>query len=464
MKEIKKERVEFIAERFNIFEDVEVKVKELTDLGFTNELITDDEGIILAIKSVLVNDINKKRKIILSFSFDLFSYMISVDPTIKKIYLQWMLITSTRLLKSDNLDIFNRGLRLLIEDLPLAGDYLAVFEENKKKKIFNEINTINERLKHISDLSDINKYFDLSELYDAIDPFIVKDVSVLEKDMQRYVKLNQARILCKDRHYTVYIPLTLSSSIIFSNYASWCTTRKGNTNFKNYRTNYKKPNNKESDIYIIINNKLFTDESEEIYQIHFETNQIKDRLNSNNVKINHVLEKSEVIKKHIKDEIINLFKMNTTNKFYVKYLFEFGFSGSLIDLLDESTPTIKFMDTFVEKLDSLSKFKNLSNLILINTKTKSLNEDIGELPELEMISVAENELTRLPESLCDLKKLIFLNIKKNNIDNLPKNIYKLDKSNGGSLISLSLDRELVNNEGLTKIKGLLPNVILNYDK
>jgi hypothetical protein len=57
-----------------------------------------------------------------------------------------------------------------------------------------------------------------------------------------------------------------------------------------------KPNGKLSDIYIIINNDFFTGKSDEIYQIHFESGQIKDRLNSNVSILNSVIEKVRVLK------------------------------------------------------------------------------------------------------------------------------------------------------------------------
>jgi hypothetical protein len=76
--------------------------------------------------------------------------------------------------------------------------------------------------------------------------------------------------------------------------ANWCTSKEETVCLIMLK---KKPNGKLSDIYIIINNDFFTGKSDEIYQIHFESGQIKDRLNSGNVSIlNSVIEKVRVLK------------------------------------------------------------------------------------------------------------------------------------------------------------------------
>ena len=55
-----------------------------------------------------------------------------------------------------------------------------------------------------------------------------------------------------------------------------------------------------------------------------------------------------------------------------------------------------------------------------------------------------------------LKNLEFLNIKGNKIITIPNDISKLDKSNGGSLYRIAVNREDIGDENYNKLKELLP--------
>lgn len=465
MKEKKSiDRVTFIAELFNVFEDLEEEINKLEKEGFENEVISKSDGSTIGILSTKTRP-NGKITYNISIFIDVFTEMISADPTSKKLYVQWMLTTLSRYIKNTGDDeAMIRGIRLVEEDLPLAGDYLKVFEENKKKKDFVLVNKKNSILSSVVDLTDINQYKDLSQLYEAVDPFIIKDVSELEKKMGRYVKMGQAEIVVKDRSFTIYLPKTVSASTIFSNYANWCTSRKGNSNFNTYTTNYKRPNGKNSDLIIIINNKVFTEESDEMYQIHFETNQIKDKSNSSNVSItNNVIMKSDAVKEYLRSILVeNLIDGNgKKGGNYLKFLISFGFSAELFNTINKNTPTIKFIDGVIEKVPSLSNFSNLTQLILVNTKLNEIDKSIGDSSTLEMISLPNNLLKELPESISKLKNLLYLNVKGNKGIKLPKNISELDSSNGGSLILMTIDKDDLSEDELRELKLALPNTRFN---
>ena len=137
-----------------------------------------------------------------------------------------------------------------------ANVYLILFEDNKRKRKFKELCESSYSLKHVSDPTNINQYKSLSQLFDAVDPFIEREPSAVERTMNKFVDSGQALIPVKDRKFTLYIPKTTAASVIFSKFANWCTAREGNGMFNSYTQNNKKPNGKNSDIYIIINNKF----------------------------------------------------------------------------------------------------------------------------------------------------------------------------------------------------------------
>jgi Leucine-rich repeat (LRR) protein len=246
---------------------------------------------------------------------------------------------------------------------------------------------------------------------------------------------------------------------VFSKYANWCTAREGNGMFKNYTENYKTPDNKFSKLYVIINNKFFDGESDEIFQIHFETNQLKDRKNGQNVSIfENVISESEGVANFFKEELTKYAKMKKTIKqnSYLDYLLKFGFAETLFELLEEDTPIIKFMDREIPMIPNVSKFKNLDQIIITGAKLKELHPSIGDLEKLCLLVLTNNNLTALPAEIGKLKSLEFLNIKGNGIKSIPNEISKLDKTNGGSLYRIVVDEKTIGVENYNKLKTLLP--------
>jgi len=121
-----------------------------------------------------------------------------------------------------------------------------LFEDNKRKKKFRDLCKGSYTLLHVEDPTNINQYKSLSMLFDAVDPFIEKEPSAVERTMQKFVDSGQAEIPIKDRKFTVYIPKTTAANVVFANFASWCTAREGNGMYNSYTTGHKKPNGKNS--------------------------------------------------------------------------------------------------------------------------------------------------------------------------------------------------------------------------
>jgi hypothetical protein len=453
------DRLVFLAETFDVFDcssdEVEKKIADLIKEKYDVQTIHYEEKIIALVSS----RVNDKDRIIkkVSVCMEVFSDMISADPTNNKIYVQWMLNMFSRFMKDVKSQSY--GIRLVGEDLPQAEMYLTIFEDNKRKKKFKDLCLGSYSLKGVLDPTDINQYKSLSQLFDAVDPFIEKDPSVIERTIMKYVEMGKALIPVKDRKFTVYIPLTTEASVVFAKYANWCTAREGNGMFKNYTENYKTPDNKHSKLYVIINNKFFDGESDEIFQVHFESNQLKDRKNSQNVSIfENVISESEGVSNFFKEELTKYAKMKKTIKqnSYLDYLLRFGFAETLFELLEEDTPIIKFMNREVPMVPNVSKFKNLDQFIITGAKLKELHPSIGDLEKLCLLVLADNNLTALPAEIGKLKSLEFLNIKGNGIKIIPNEISKLDKTNGGSLYRIVVDKDTIGVENYNKLKELLP--------
>ena len=371
----------------------------------------------------------------------------------------------TRFIKSGEHADISAAIRFVSEDLPQANAYLMLFEGNKRKQKFIELCKSSYSLKHVTDPTNINQYKSLAQLFDAVDPFIERQPSAVERTLYKFVDAGQAVIPVKDRKFTLYIPKTTAASVVFDKFANWCTAREGNGMFNSYTQNHKKPNGKNSDIYIIINNKFFEGKSKEIYQIHFETNQLKDSRNGQNVSIfENVIAESEGISNFFYEELMTMAKHHSKgleNNRYLDYLIQFGFAESLFELLDENTPSIRFMTREIPRLPDISKFKSLDQLIITNAKMVELHPSIGKLTNLEMLVLTENRIKELPKEIGALKNLQFLNLIGNPIKEIPAEITYLDKSNGGSLHRVGVREEDIGVENYRKLRELLPTTFLS---
>jgi hypothetical protein len=472
------ERLIFLAKQFDVFTDeeaVEMEEKAFAtkrDSTIHYEFIRGLEKDIIAIKTIVLED-KRKPTVKVSVGAKIFANMIMADPTEQKANLQWMLNTFKRLIKDERIA---DAVRFSEEDLQVAKEYLTLFEKNKRKNKFVEWCKKTEHrkwLNHNKDVdkaewdvlnynpSDINQYRSLSQLFDAIDPFMEREPSNLERAMDSFVNIGQALIPYRDRKWTIYIPLTTDANCVMGNFAGWCTTRANNSMFNSYTTGNKKPNGKNSNIYVIINNKLFTGESQECYQIHFETKQIKDRTNGANINIYEpVLSTSEGVSEFFHLELDTMARQmkSIDNNIYLDFLIQFGFTESLFDFLDAKIPVLKLQNRVVPKLPDISKFKNLDSLLLMKLDMHELHPSIGSLTKLELLSISGNKIKSLPKEIGNLKNLDFMNLKGNPIENIPDEIAELDKSRGGSLYRISVSAKDIGEANYKKLKKLLPSV------
>jgi hypothetical protein len=467
------DRLAFLAKEFDVFEcdlgeeSLNAKIAELVKDGFESVMIKTNSDIVIGILS---KKRNKKERTLkrVSISSDVFVSIIAADPTENKMCVQWMLTIFSRLIKEEKAVSVSSAVRFVEEDMPQASIYLSLFEDNKRKKKFIELCKGSYILKHVGDPTNINQYKSLSQLFDAVDPFIEKEPSALERTLAKYIITGQAECPVRDRKFTLYIPKTTSASVVFKSFTSWCTAREGNSMFNSYTADYKKPNGKNSDIYIIIDNKFFTGESKELYQIHFETDQIKDRSNSQVKIFENVIAQSEGLSNFFYEELMGMaksFKKGIDNNKYLNFLIQFGFTESLFELYDEKTPTLVFMDREIPKLPDMSKFKELDELVICNGQMVEVHPSIGKLTKLNMVVFPNNKLKSIPREIGALKNMIYLNLVGNPLKDIPSDLSYLDKSNGGSLERISVkDKNGVyemGDENYQKLKKLLPTTIID---
>jgi Leucine-rich repeat (LRR) protein len=458
-------RLQFLKHRFNIFD------------SFDNELTNDDSITLIKnysseiISFIKKNEIKKIRKDgsekikikkTIHISNALFKTMVDSDPSNKKVYTQWMLTVFNRLLNDNS--THSDAIRFVEEDLPLASEYLFIFEQNKRKKLFKKINSYT--LKNISDVTNINQYKSLSQLYDAVDPFIERDSSNLEKMINNFANLGEAEILVNDRNFLVIMPKTLAVNVLFDKFTSWCTSKPNNGMFKHYTQskNYLKPDGSNSEIYIVIDKRFLKfNELEDnfLYQIHFESGQVKNRKQNNKSDFyNDVLVKSEGVSNLIYEKLMELSALigSSNNNLYLDYLIKFGWSDALFDLMQDYTPYIRVFGTRVKRLPDLTRFKNLLSLIITKSGLIELDSSIGNCKNLNEIILRDNKLTELPSEISNLKNLVFLNILGNKLTKIPDSIKYLDKTNGGKLHRMCVDKKDIGDENYNKLRQLLPSV------
>ena len=473
-------RVEYLAENFGVFEnnthevinsEVDRILKTFKNPTEVTEINNSEDNSIIALlltervikyKSDGESFYKDRKTVVVGYS--VFKSMLDSDPTSKKKYTQWMLNNFTRLIKDES--TITEGIRFVVEDLPLAMEYLTIFEQNKKKKIFKELNLESYALKGVvDDPTNINQYKSLSTLYDAVDPFIERDSSEMEKLIKSYVDAGMAELVVKDRKFSVIIPRDVKFCIIFDKFVSWCTSSPGNGMFSNYTTgkSYNRPNGKNSDIYIIIDHRFFNGELKDnyLYQIHFESNQVKNRKQNDNSNFYFdILNNSVAVSNYFNEVLTDLAKQvgKVDNNKYIDYLVKFGWTESLFEMMDDFTPIIKFIGKELPRIPDVSKFTELHTFIVAKSKLKNIDPSIGKLKTLKELLLPDNNITSLPKEIGGLKNMIMLNLLGNKITNIPDEIKYLDKTNGGSLYRLSVSRDDIGEANYRKLRKLLPSV------
>jgi len=470
------ERIAFLAEKFNVFTNDEYKgliEKDGVITVYGNEI--DREVIALyTVKmydngDLKVDDHNNTISNWIGIHENVFINMVQSDPTVNKIYVQWMLSVFTNYLKKGQ-RIFAK--RFACEDLPQAKEYLELFDANKYKKAFKRICSANFAFNNITDPSNINQYKNLSQLFDAVDPYIERDVSNLERGLVRFVKSGEAEIPFKDRNFTVYTPFTKEASAVLSSFTSWCTSKLSYSNHEGY-TNQKTPMGTKSKLYVIFDNNFFLPEedpnhSDGLWQLHVESGQLQNKSNSSEPNfVGKVLDKSEGISEYFYDLLIKMARMggdNISKNVYASRLINFGFSDILFEIIGKDVDKIQFQNQNLRKIPDMTKFKNLSSLYLYNVKLEELHDSVSKLKKLNTLSLPNNKLKTIPRGVCYLKNLTSINLVGNNIESLPDELGKLDRKNGGGLIRIAFGKKEVSKEILAKARRLLPTTeIVEFD-
>jgi Leucine-rich repeat (LRR) protein len=471
---IENSRIDFLKNQFGFISNEEWEQLSKKDLSKVKskksddptkkqkiEPLLDDEGNLLALvlvqESVYENpetgkkEVNKKFKLRVSES--VFDNVINADPTDKKIYVQWLLKTFTNLIKENEID---EAIRFVDEDLPQANDYLKTFDQVKNTKLFTQTSENNPNLPN--NPTDINQYTNLSQLYAAVDPFIEKEMGQLESDIVKYVKASRAKLLYQDSNWMVYQPLDRDANCVMTSYAEWCTARPGNSMFDSYTKNNKEPDGSNSKIYVIINKDVLKGTSREVYQIHFESNQFKDRTNGHNVDFYSFFSKHPKLADFFKKILTPLAKQSggnlKTNK-YVTKLMEMGEVDDIFDYIDPNSKTLNLSDIKLPKLpNKLGMFKNVEELYLNNCGLQELPDSIGEMTNLQILLLKNNNIKTLPESIGNLKNLGIINLQGTEIKKFPKSFEKLSADEGGSLFRVTFTPGMLSDEELIRLKSM----------
>ena len=351
---------------------------------------------------------NKKGKVSIKVTEEVFDNIVDSDPTNNKSFVQWMLGVFSRHLKDGDTD---QAVRFLSEDLPEANEYLEVFERVRKKKVFKT--GAPNRPNAPDNVTDINQYKDLAHLYSIVSPFIGADeededdgVSPIWKKMKKYIDLGHARLAYRDNDVLVYIPDTIESSCDpLGNLASWCTRREGNSYFKSYREENKKPDGSNSDLYVVIPKEVF--EGDDVggrfpLQFHFETGQLHDKNNSSiENDFNNLMSNYSGAKEFFKRELGVLATgdieqgSGLMDSRYLKYLNKFG--GKAKDVMTDAT--------YKKGVESIRKLASEQTGQLQNNKyLKWLMENTDGVqitdyldPSVEVLDFSNMELTELPD-------------------------------------------------------------------
>lgn len=480
-------RLSFLAEKFQVFDESDLKeltnLKNMSDKDYSKQIDSDNiesnkfvrrpeiefigtKKKIIAIKiSEYIGLAKKEFKTTIKVADFVFADMVESDPTEQKIYLQWMLNVFYTSIKAG---LFSEAKNLALEDLQRANEYLILFDANKRKAKFKSFCNKTAGLKHITTPSDINQFKNLSQLFDAIDPFIERKSSNMEKALEMFVSRGDAEISFRDRKWTVFIPKTIDAACVVNNHVSWCTAKPGNSNFSNYTSgsSYRLPNGKVSSLYIVFNNDFFTGKSEEVYQFHFESNQLHNRSNQKVDAFKDIISTTNGIDMYFKEELLRLatLKDSIEDNIYIDYLIKFGHSEALFDSYDESTPKILVQKKDVVKMPDISRFKNVETISILRTGLSEIHPSIGNLPTLEMLVLTGNNIKTIPKEIGKLKNLGLINLTENPIESICDEIGELDSSRGGSLYMLFIGESDISKDNLNKLRRLLPNVKVGHSK
>lgn len=411
-----------------------------------------------------------------------FNKIVSTDPTSKKIYTQWLLNVFNKLLNGGRYGKHSdhtKLLRLFNEDLSLIHDNIIEFDGLKKTKRYRDICKNNISISHILDPTNIYQFETIEELYDSLFPLKDRDVSALEERLIIEERNGNGKIIVNDKSTILFIPLNYNGAITFNGLANWCTARLNNTMFNHYTTANKRPDNKKSKLYVLIN-KLhdpeLDDMNEMVCQIHFETNQFKDASNRDNMGlVMKFLRNSNGVKNFFYNELKELLnysipQIKTTkgklaSKTYLDVIKKFGMIDLVVNLYNDDLEELNVRgdnsDNNIDLELNIKEFKKLKVLKLIGINLIDFpNMKLSKT--IEIISLSNNKLSRFPDELLELKNVKSINLNHNRITDVPNNMKYLLPENGGSLINISLIDNRIPKERIDELQILFKNIVFNH--
>jgi hypothetical protein len=462
-------RIEFLAKRFQVCnaDDIEIVYdRQDKDIEVLCEVDKDSQSVFYAMHTWNQRKLKNENEYVVASVMvyeDVFINIVQADPTEHKEYVQWMLETFVRLVRLDT----DKAIRCVKEDLWLASEYLELFHNERHKPKFKALCRRNKAFKDIKDPSNINQYRDLSQLFDAIDPYIIRNPSKLEKDIRILSKLGGGNIPYEDRKIIVFTPKTIEASRLFAKYSNWCTTSNKET-FQSYVSD-RTPRKTKEKLYILMPKTFLLKEedpnrTDEIYQLHFERRMLMDRSDRPIKDMNMFIKDNVGLGDYFYEELIENARANHSNyqqNPYVDGLKKFGFTDLMFEVIPVDIKKIQFLDETLTTLEPISKFKNVYSLFLRNCDITEIHPNIGGLELLGNLSLPNNKIKSLPKSIGKLKNLTVMNVSGNLIEEIPETIKELDKSNGGSLEYFSYGKNELSDKLVSQLKEWLPNTILN---
>ena len=390
------------------------------------EPIENHEGIDIA----YIVTTNKGKQSI-KLTDEIFNDIVEADPSSNKQYVQWMIQVFLRHINDGDIE---QAIRFLTEDLPEASEFLTIFDDVKNKKVFKR--SAPNRPNAPQNVTDINQYTSLAQLYSVVSPFIGASdeesedgESPLWKKLKKYIDLGEAKLVYRDGDVLIYSPLTIESSCDpLGSLASWCTRREGNTYFDSYRKNNPKPDGTNSDYYVIMPKNLFNGDDEgDTYplQFHFESNQLHDKNNTSierSSKLSEVLSRFPGMKEFFKKELGKLVEMDVVkgtglmDSSYIKYLNMFGGKAEEVisgEVYQKGVDNIKKLASQQKVPLQQNKYlkwlmENTENVEILDyldpDVTESLdfsNMSLGKLPNMSKF----HKVDRITANNCNLKVL-----------------------------------------------------------
>ena len=424
---------------------------------------------------------SKKGKKGVVLSTKAFNMLQNADPTENKMYLQWMLnMFAKMLIDGDEAGAW----RMLDEDLGMIKEDLVIFNKMTGSNVtLEDEDRIAKALWKTKKLpNSINDYATISDLHAAIQMVSNVDSTDMRSKIEAFVSLKEAFIAHEDSKWLVYVPKSRDASVkVICGAATWCTQQEGNSYFQRYTQGDSDHNRKQrrlpptaaqraagehgnpSLLFVILNKGLFDGSSDELYQFHFETNQLHDKSNRSIDYVTFLDEHPE-----LKEFFVKGLKRFATadaeagatgldDNRYLKYLMGLGGIDDVWEYLPKDATELNLEKMKMTKLDRLENAANAESIFASGVGITEIDSSIGKLEKIEMLMLNNNKLSSLPKEIGQLKTMLILNIQNNNITQLPKEITLLDEENGGSLVRIMLDRSKISN--IDEIEEAMPNVV-----